>query len=1091
MKTISTFVFLLLFLGANRIFAQQLTRPVIEWQKSLGGSRRDSALTVIKTFDHGFLVVGKSYSNDGNVTNHHGSTDSADAWVVKLDADGNLQWEHSYGGTGDDEFNHVIQCGNGDFICVGTTTSNDGDVNGLHGLADAWAVRINNNGNIMWSKVYGGSDLDHAQVIRKGVDGGYVMACEVLSNNGDVSNNHGWYDVWIIKIDEAGGLQWQKSFGTPNSEFPNSLTATSDNFYVVGGYSFYKGYPVCPIQNSTVYSEVYLKVDRYGNVVWENYPSLCGGPLGPSNYVSSLFEMPSGQLFLLGNHIDAFMTNLPNWTFYRVEPATGSRTPISIIPSDSVWVLYMERPISHTGAAISTLFPDSSILTCLSTYPGYYDYYDSKEGYLTRLSTTNGVRVLYKAHYGGSNSEIFKSLEALNELEYIAAGTSNSNDRDVSGNHGDYDFWVVKFSSLDKIKGHVFVDLNNNGIKEPNESYFSGLWVETVKGNQTLKSRTDADGLFVNEVDTGSYSTTVNLEKSYYNIHPAAKQSTFSAYNLKDSFDFGLVPIPGKKDLKIKLFPVDNIRPGSTAQYKIVYTNDGTETLNNVVVNMVKFSKTTFLSSVPTQNSILNDTISWNIGTLSPLASSTISITLKADPPPGISIGNSIKFSCSIEPLVNDETPLDNRDTLVQVVGGSFDPNSKDDDLAGVFPFDQLQTKSIDYTIQFQNTGTDTAFNIVIRDTLSAKLDSSSIQMISASHPYQLTIKEGNKLTWTFNDIKLLDSNHNEPASHGYITYSIKPKSNLVLGDTIKNTASIYFDFNLPEKTNTEITVLKLPPPPQPVVSGIASEYCSNQGVQKGKIINLPSANSGITVTAKLDGNPLSIASDSTFSFDVGTLSEGVHALLIAFVNPGGSDSLLQTFSIKTAVTPDVNVFANITNVTSLANPVVVTATNAAGGGTSPLYTFAQDRMFNTILQAEGNSNTLTLNPANLLVGDNWIYVRMKTSLSCYATQTNIDSILLRRDAVTGIIDVDDPGRIINIYPNPFNRQFNINGLNPMKQYEITLVDLNGKQILKKQIQNATQLNLTLRSYSTGIYLLNLFDKQKQRLIGSVRLVKQ
>jgi hypothetical protein len=115
----------------------------------------------------------------------------------------------------------------------------------------------------------------------------------------------------------------------------------------------------------------------------------------------------------------------------------------------------------------------------------------------------------------------------------------------------------------------------------------------------------------------------------------------------------------------------------------------------------------------------------------------------------------------------------------------------------------------------------------------------------------------------------------------------------------------------------------------------------------------------------------------------------------------------------------------------------------------------------------------------------------MKTSLTCYTTQTNIDSILLKRDAITGIIDVDDPGRVINIYPNPFNRQININGLNPTKRYEITIVDLNGKQILRKQVQNTSQANLSLRANSAGVYLLNVFDKQKQRLIGSVRLVKQ
>jgi hypothetical protein len=113
------------------------------------------------------------------------------------------------------------------------------------------------------------------------------------------------------------------------------------------------------------------------------------------------------------------------------------------------------------------------------------------------------------------------------------------------------------------------------------------------------------------------------------------------------------------------------------------------------------------------------------------------------------------------------------------------------------------------YTVRFQNTGTDTAFNIVVRDTLDSKVDWNTLEMVSASHNYQLNIKEGNKLTWTFDNIQLPDSNINEAASNGYIIYRIKPKTSLLPGDTIINTASIYFDFNLPVQTNTEKTVVE------------------------------------------------------------------------------------------------------------------------------------------------------------------------------------------------------------------------------------------------------------------------------------------
>src|SRR5688500_6845530 len=99
------------------------------------------------------------------------------------------------------------------------------------------------------------------------------------------------------------------------------------------------------------------------------------------------------------------------------------------------------------------------------------------------------------------------------------------------------------------------------------------------------------------------------------------------------------------------------------------------------------------------------------------------------------------------------------------------------------------------YRIRFQNTGTDTAFRVVIRDTLHEILDWNSLRMIDASHPYSLLAKNGRILEWKFSNIILPDSNTNEKASHGYILFSIRPKSTLNAGDQISNRASIYFDF--------------------------------------------------------------------------------------------------------------------------------------------------------------------------------------------------------------------------------------------------------------------------------------------------------
>jgi fimbrial isopeptide formation D2 family protein len=145
---------------------------------------------------------------------------------------------------------------------------------------------------------------------------------------------------------------------------------------------------------------------------------------------------------------------------------------------------------------------------------------------------------------------------------------------------------------------------------------------------------------------------------------------------------------------------------------------------------------------------------------------------------------------------------------LSQFVTGSLDPNDKTENHGGIIQPSELASGDfLLYTVRFQNTGTDTAFTVVIRDTLVDKLDWSSLQMVTASHKYDLSIKD-NKCTWHFNNILLVDSNRNEPLSHGYLVYKIKAKPNVPVGDTIKNSASIYFDYNLPVQTNTEKTIV-------------------------------------------------------------------------------------------------------------------------------------------------------------------------------------------------------------------------------------------------------------------------------------------
>jgi hypothetical protein len=241
---------------------------ILQWQKTFGGTFSDNCLTIALTRDGGYILGGATLSHDGDISENNSDTlQVSDYWVVKVDSGAVLQWEKTLGGSGNDWGKAAQQTYNGGYIIAGMTESNDSDVTGSHGFQEYWVAKLDSVGNLIWQKALGGSGRDDGYFVIQSADSGYVVAGAAFSNDGDVSGNHGGKDWWIVKLDIAGNIQWQKTLGGTSSEEPYSVIQTSDGGYMAAGFTFSNNGDVTGNHGNKDYWLV--KLDGSGNLQWQ------------------------------------------------------------------------------------------------------------------------------------------------------------------------------------------------------------------------------------------------------------------------------------------------------------------------------------------------------------------------------------------------------------------------------------------------------------------------------------------------------------------------------------------------------------------------------------------------------------------------------------------------------------------------------------------------------------------------------------------------------------------------------------------------------------------------------------------------------
>ena len=203
-----------------------------QWRRYFGGSNNDRSYDVLQMVDGSYLMIGASESDDFDKVDPKGSYDF---WAVKVSPGGEKVWTKSFGGSEIDIAYAVTQTTDGNYIMVGDSRSEDKDVTNPKGNADAWVVKFDNDGNRIWQKSYGGDQFESARSIKRLANGTYLISASTRSANGDVSNNIGQNDAWVFIINENGAIQYQKSIGGTDLDFAeDAIYTTSDNVWVVG-----------------------------------------------------------------------------------------------------------------------------------------------------------------------------------------------------------------------------------------------------------------------------------------------------------------------------------------------------------------------------------------------------------------------------------------------------------------------------------------------------------------------------------------------------------------------------------------------------------------------------------------------------------------------------------------------------------------------------------------------------------------------------------------------------------------------------------------------------------------------------------------
>ncbi len=354
------------------------------------------------------------------------------------------------------------------------------------------------------------------------------------------------------------------------------------------------------------------------------------------------------------------------------------------------------------------------------------------------------------------------------------------------------------------VSGTLYIDNDQDCLQDPLEVPVPYRVMEIQPGPQY--AITDADGHYTRNVVNGTY-TIIPTGTDLYPICPMVQPVPFTIAD-----DAAVIDIADSStvQLDVQVTTASNAaRPGFTHSVWSHVRNQSAQLSGPVTVTATFDPVMSLIVASPAPTTVNGNVITWDLPGLAAYQTLNITMQLQVPADAGL-IGQPFAHTVVATQPLAEADALNNTAIEDGVITGSFDPNDKTartssgwSDVAYYLDQDQW----IDYTIRFQNTGTDTAFNVVITDTLPAELDMGTFVQGLASHPFSLAFKDARVVEWRFENILLPDSGTNEPASHGLVAFRIRPAEDLIPGAVISNEANIYFDFNEPVITEPSVLI--------------------------------------------------------------------------------------------------------------------------------------------------------------------------------------------------------------------------------------------------------------------------------------------